>query len=306
MNPLLAPLSSLDHHVFTTKEAASRGLTPFDLVRLVKAGELEHLARGVYAFPGAEGERAEQRHLRLAAGVCRLYPDAVLTHHSAVLALGLPVWGANLSKAHLARNVPAERIAQHWVIRPRPPWLEQVTGSVGSCASVAATTVHHALESGSVAGIVAADFALHEKRLTVPELEAMAAHVAGWPRSHHVTTMLAHMDGRSESPGESRLRVDLSMAGIDVVPQVTVTDAAGKFVAASRPAGPRHQCGDRVRRIGEISRPRIRSTRRREGAGGRASSSRLRRPSVRLVRLGQPWPDRATGTRGDGCFPRQR
>ncbi|KRF25141.1 type IV toxin-antitoxin system AbiEi family antitoxin domain-containing protein [Phycicoccus sp. Soil803] len=231
MNPLLAPLSTLDHQVFTTKEAASRGLTPFDLVRLVKAGELEHLARGVYAFPGAEGERAEQRHLRLAAGVCRLYPDAVLTHHSAVLALGLPVWGANLSKAHLARNVPAERIAQHWVIRPRPPWLEQVKGSVGSCASVAATTVHHALESGSVAGIVAADFALHEKRLTVPELEAMAAHVAGWPRSHHVTTMLAHMDGRSESPGESRLRVDLSMAGIDVVPQVTITDASGKFVA---------------------------------------------------------------------------
>lgn len=231
MNPLLAPLSTLDHHVFTTKEAASRGLSPFDLVRLVKARDLEHLARGVYAFPRADAEGAEERHLRLAAGVCRLYPDAVLTHHSAALALGLPVWGANLSKVHLARSVPAERIAQHWVIRPRPAWLEQVKGSVGSCASVTATIVQHALESGSVAGIVAADFALHEKRMTPPDLEGTAAHVAGWPRSHHVTTMLAHVDGRSESPGESRLRVDLSMAGIDVIPQVTIPDERGRIVA---------------------------------------------------------------------------
>jgi very-short-patch-repair endonuclease len=230
MNPLLAPLSTLDHQVFTTREARARGLSPFDLVRLVKAGELEHLARGVYAFPPAEGEQPAQRHLRLAAGVCRVYPDAVLTHHSAALALGLPVWGATL-KVLLARTVPAERIAQHWVIRPRPDWLNPVEGSVGACASVAATAVQHALESGSVAGIVAADFALHEGRVTVSELETMAGHVAGWPRSHHVTTMLAHLDGRSESPGESRLRVDLTMAGIDVVPQVTVPDESGKIVA---------------------------------------------------------------------------
>jgi very-short-patch-repair endonuclease len=231
MNPLLAPLSRLDHQVFTTQEALHRGLTPFDLVRLVRAGDIEHLARGIYAFPPAHGEQAEERHLRLAAGVCRVYPDALLTHHSAALALGLRVWGVNLSKVFIARSVRVERIAQHWVIRPRAPWLDTVKGSVGPCASVAATVVQHCLESGSVSGIVTADFALHEGRLTVAELEALAGRVAGWPRSHHVSTMLAHLDGRSESPGESRLRVDLSMAGIVVTPQVTIRDEAGKFVA---------------------------------------------------------------------------
>ena len=231
MNPILAPLSTLDHKVFTTSEARRCGLSPFDLVRLTKAREIDHLARGVYGFPAPEGERAEQRHLRLAAGVCRLYPDAVLTHHSAALALGLPVWGANLARVLLARSVPAERLAQHWVIRPIPGWLGAVKGSAGPCATVAAATVQHALESGSVAGIVTADFALHEGRMTVPELQAAASKVSGWPRSHHVTTMLAHLDERSESPGESRLRVHLTMAGIDVTPQVTIRDESGKFVA---------------------------------------------------------------------------
>lgn len=231
MNPALQQLSSLDHQIFTTQEARARGLTSFDLVRLVKAGVLEHPARGVYAVPSPTSEHPDRRHLRLAAGVCRTYPDAVLTHHSAALALGLPVWGSDLSKVMVARPVRRERLAQHWVIRPRPGWLGERKGTAGPCADVGPTLVQHALESGSVAGIVAADHALREGLVTPDELRVLSRVVSGWPHSHHVATMLAHMDGRSESPGESRLRVDLAMAGIEVEPQVVVRDEAGGFVA---------------------------------------------------------------------------
>lgn len=231
MNPAIQQLSTLGHGVFTTREARARGLTSFDLVRLVKSGVLDHPARGVYAVPHPGPEHPTRRHLRLAAGVCRLYPDAVLTHHSAALALGLPVWGSDLSTVMLARSVTRERIAQHWMIRPRPEWLGRVPGSVGPSAAVAPTVVQHALESGAVPGIVAADFALHERLVSIAELQELSRRVSGWPRSHHVATMLAHMDGRSESPGESRLRVDLAMAGIAVEPQVVIRDEVGTFVA---------------------------------------------------------------------------
>ena len=43
--------------------------------------------------------------------------------------------------------------------------------------------------------------------------------------------MLAHVDGRSESVGESRLRFALAVAGITLEPQVVVTDEVGDFVA---------------------------------------------------------------------------
>jgi very-short-patch-repair endonuclease len=42
---------------------------------------------------------------------------------------------------------------------------------------------------------------------------------------------VALADGRAESPPESRLRVVLALAGRPAVPQYTVRDAAGNFVA---------------------------------------------------------------------------
>jgi very-short-patch-repair endonuclease len=43
--------------------------------------------------------------------------------------------------------------------------------------------------------------------------------------------MLSLVDGRSESVGETRLRVLLRVAGIRVEPQVTIRDIAGESVA---------------------------------------------------------------------------
>ena len=42
---------------------------------------------------------------------------------------------------------------------------------------------------------------------------------------------VALSDGRAESPPESRLRVLLALAGIPAVPQHTVRDGSGQFVA---------------------------------------------------------------------------
>lgn len=231
MNPDVARLIERGGGVFTTAEARVAGLSACDLVRLVKRGDIEHLARGVYAGPAPGPLTSEAKHLRLATGVCRIYPDAILTHQSAVVSLGLPVWNTDLTRVLAARSVANERIARHWIIRPRQPWVNAVAGPAGPRADVSAAVVQHALESGAVQGIVAADQALRQGKCARSDLEDLAEKVAGWPGAHHVRTMLALADGRSESVGESRLRVDLTMGGLDVVPQVVISDENGRVVA---------------------------------------------------------------------------
>lgn len=229
-SPELAVLTSKPHGVFTTAEARAVGYTSFDLVRLVAAGCLDHLARGLYAVP-ATGLSTVDAHRRLAAGVCRAYPDAVLTAHSAAVAHGLPVFDLPLDRVIIARPVPAERLGQHWITRPTTEWLGSADVPVGRAAALPATVVTHAMEHGIVAGVVALDFALHEGMVTIEEVEEVAGQVRGWPRSHRVRSMIALADGLSESVGESRVRVDLAMAGLEVDPQEVIRDESGRIVA---------------------------------------------------------------------------
>ena len=231
MSPELALLAALDPHVFTTADARAVGVTPHQLVQMVRCGELDHPARGLYAVASPEPLDVTAAHRRLAMGVCRLYPDAVLSHHSAVVAHGLPTFDLPLERVLAARPVSVERLAQRWVFRPTPDWLHGVPTPLGTATDVPQTLVLHALEHGAVAGLVALDRALHDGAVEMSQVEAMGALVAGWPRSHRVLTMLAYADGRSESVGESRLRVHLGMAGLDVEPQVVIRDEVGDVVA---------------------------------------------------------------------------
>lgn len=103
MNPELAAAAEAQRGLFTTQQAASAGYGKWGLIALVKAGACDHLARGVYAVRRAgEALTAEAAHLRLARGGLLLYPDAQLAGHSALAAMGIPLWGADLSRAHLA------------------------------------------------------------------------------------------------------------------------------------------------------------------------------------------------------------
>lgn len=245
MNPELAAAAEAQRGLFTTQQAGSAGYGKWGLIALVKAGACDHLARGVYAVRRAgEALTAEAAHLRLARGGLLLYPDAQLAGHSALAAMGIPLWGADLSRAHLVRPVVREVLTQRFVIRPPlrpvpassdetvpPSILDRSDATVDRQVPPAVALVQHCLESGAAAGIVAADAAMHREMVVVEALTEAAGAVHGWPRSSRVRTMLAHVDGRSESVGESRLRFALAVAGVTLEPQVVVTDEAGDFVA---------------------------------------------------------------------------
>jgi very-short-patch-repair endonuclease len=215
--------------VFTTAQALTWGYDAWGLLRATKAGECRHLTRGLYAAcePGAKPLTDAARHGLLSSGALMLYGDARLAGHSALFRHGVPVWGADLSRVHLERPVKHEVQIQAFVIRPMTP-PASTDGTVG----VAMATVQHALEHGAEAGVVSADYALHERRVSEDDLHEAAERVKGWPRSARVRTMVAHVDARSESVGESRLRFAVAMFGITLVPQVPVVDPSnGRFVA---------------------------------------------------------------------------
>jgi hypothetical protein len=229
---MTSPFADLAAHcggLFTTAQALAWGYDAWGLLRATKAGQCRHLTRGLYAAcePGDKPLTGAARHRLMSRGALMLYDDARLAGHSALLHHGVPVWGADLSRVHLERPVRHEVQTQAFVIRPMT-----TMPSTGATVGVAVATVQHALEHGAEAGVVSADYALHERRVREQDLEAAAALVKGWPRSARVRTMVAYMDGRSESVGESRLRFGVAMFGIALVPQVRIVDPwNGRFVA---------------------------------------------------------------------------
>jgi very-short-patch-repair endonuclease len=229
LDPLLTKLAADQHGVFTTAQATGVGISAPMLVKLVRGGALQHPGRGVYVVASMAAEEADRRHLQLCAGALLLYPDAVLSGTSALLAHGIPVWGADLGRPSIRRPVDRSRgMAALWV---RPSAGKPVTTSWGPAQRLPDALVEHALDRGIAPGVVSADAALRSGATTPEELDVATARVLGWPRGSRARAMLAHADGRRESVGESRCGLALSLAGIDVQPQQEIRASDGTFVA---------------------------------------------------------------------------
>lgn len=229
MDSALVDLSDAQSGVVTTRQLKQLGHTRKSIAGLVRDGTLVRLTRGAYAacVPPEGPSRTVEWHRLLGRAAQLLYPDGALAGHSAMVALDLPVWGSTLTRVHLERPIRREVLTRDLVIRP--PFRD--SAAPPGVVPVAQGLVQHCMENGATPGIVAADAALRESVVTQSDLAEAAAVVKGWPRSSRVRTMLALVDGRSESVGESRLRVGLTLLGVLVEPQVVIRDERGRFVA---------------------------------------------------------------------------
>lgn len=226
----LVALAQTQHGMLTTAQAEAVGLDAFALSHVVRRGGLLHPGRGLYAVPSlVDVESPESWHRSLAAGARLLYPDAVLTGVTAVLAHGVAVWGCNLDRPAVMR--PVHRSAgmkSFWVRRMRGPVVDT---DWGPASGIAHALLQNALDNGITPGVVSADDALHRGLTTVDTLTQALTEFTNWPGSHRGHTVVDLACARRESVGESRCGVDLALAGIPVVPQVEVRDAFGNFVA---------------------------------------------------------------------------
>ena len=229
LDAALVATARSQHGMLTTAQAAQAGLSAPVLVKLVQAGVLQHPGRGLYAIAALCESDPQAWHRQLCAGAFLLYPDAVLAGTTALLAHGIPVWGAPLGVPTILRPIKrAGGMTAFWV---RPARGETLSTEWGPASPPASALVQHAVDHGIVTGVVSADAALREGSVTLDQLTEQVDAVATWPRSSRAASMLRLVDGRRESVGESRCGVALALAGIDVTPQVTLRDERGHFVA---------------------------------------------------------------------------
>lgn len=193
------------------------GIADSEIRRDRRSGKLIRLCRGAYLSDDVTLGSPEARHaLLVAAEVGRLAPGAVVSHVSAAVLHGFPVWDVPLGKVQVtrarstgARNGPSVRVHS----APMDASEVVLLGGVRA-TSAARTVVDLARRSSFEAAVVTADAALRAGLVTRESLDCALLRATGWRGVPAARRVIAFADGRSESVGESRSRVAIWHAGL--------------------------------------------------------------------------------------------
>jgi hypothetical protein len=199
--------------------------------RAALRGDVRRLRPG--AFVGVEhweGIGATQRHLlEVRAAVAAARTSVLISHASAAVLLCLPLVGVRLSRVHAtvvgsSGGPPDALVARHATDRPV---AETVVDGI-RVTTAARTVVDLARTSGFLAGVVAGDAALRSGLVTPDQLRDEVRTVGRLRGVRVARDVVAFVDGRSESPGESLSRVRMRELGLALPTlQHVVTDRQG-------------------------------------------------------------------------------
>jgi hypothetical protein len=215
------------------ENATADGWTDDELARELRGGQLVRLRRGAY-LPGAPPSDPATRHrLLVRATLDGLRRPAVVSHQSAAVLHGLPLWGVGLGQVHVTRRPPASseigRFLHTHVARLRDD--EVVLVDDMAVTSPARTALDLARALPLEASVVLLDAALGLRLVRQPELQEQLAEATGMRGSRRAARAVDLADGRSESVGESRSRVRLHRAGLaPSTLQLPLHDAGGAFL----------------------------------------------------------------------------
>jgi hypothetical protein len=215
------------------RDAIATGLSDNELGRLVRAGDLVRLRRGAYVEQVLPPDVAAVHRLLVEATMSSLRRSAVLSHQSAAVVHGLPLWDVPLDRVHITRRPPAwndtSAVLCCHVARLRDDEVVtvddmEVTTPVRTALDLARSLPHEA-------AVVMLDAALHLGLLTHDALRRRLFDIAGVPGSRSAARAVAFADGRSESVGESRSRVILHRWKLaPSALQFEVRSAGGAFI----------------------------------------------------------------------------
>jgi hypothetical protein len=196
--------------------ALAEGWSDDELARHVRGGDLTRLRRGAYVT-GTDALTAGARHRLLAsATVASLRRPAVVSHQSAAVLHGLPLWGVRLDRVHVTRRPPASsevgRSLRTHVARLSDHEVTEVDGLPVTDPVRTALDLVRSLPLEPA--VVLLDAALHRDLVQQPLLADRAEEMTGTPGSRAAARALGMADGRSESVGESRSRVLLHRLGL--------------------------------------------------------------------------------------------
>lgn len=220
----LLALFRQNNWVLTSQQLLAAGLSPKQVTRLTRRGILTSPRRGTF-MPGAvpesaSADRSRAEALRVSAVIAASSMGLIASHRSAAIMHGLDlltVASARVVTVTQPRRgggsrsgYPAVRV--HTAEVPE----EHVTTRFGvPCTTVARTVIDLARNGSFDAGVVVADNALHGRKTTRGDLEAILARCSHWPGVASARRAVEFCDGRSESVLESIARVAMHEHGLE-------------------------------------------------------------------------------------------
>lgn len=216
------------------REAVTRGWADDELGRLTRSGEWSRLRRGAYVDGRLPTEPVLRHRLLVRATLSGLRRDAVVSHQSAAVLHGMPLWGVPLDRVHVTRRPPAwsdtSAVLRSHVARLQDDDVVEIDGV--AVTSPGRTALDLARSLPHEPAVVALDAALHLELVGADALAERLPDIAGTPGSRSAARTVAFADGRAESVGESRSRIALHRWGVPPSTlQFEVRDDSGLLVA---------------------------------------------------------------------------
>lgn len=197
-----------DHGFFTRREADAAGYDDRDVAGMVRARVWTRFRRGFFAFTDEWSALDDVgRHLVRSRAVLRsLGPAVTLSHHSAVVAHGIDVWGVSLDRVHVTRLDGGAGRIERDVVHHEGVCLDGDVTEVGGLRATSA--VRSVLEAGTrttpESALCLLDSGLCKNRFDQEALRRMHTRMASWPGMQRLHAPVRMASGKSQSIGESR------------------------------------------------------------------------------------------------------
>jgi hypothetical protein len=228
MEPLLTIRPDRDG-LFRRGALRDAGYGDAEIDRMRRAGRLIGVRRGTYRLADGDAPSPTESHaLRCRAAALALSDEAVYSHVTAAVLLGLPLWRTPLGRLHVLRDRSGggrRRPGLHVHVAPLP--ADDVVEIDGVRLTSAARTVADLTRTlPAEQALVATDAALHRAVLsertgeydpgaaTIGAVAACLTRFTGRRATAEAARLLAFADGASESPGETRSRYRMRVAGL--------------------------------------------------------------------------------------------
>nr|WP_272952594.1 type IV toxin-antitoxin system AbiEi family antitoxin domain-containing protein [Kribbella amoyensis] len=236
MNPELRRVAARQGGVVSSRQAADAGYSVEQIRERLADGRWVRIRYGQYAervdLSGmAPWDRQIFHHRQLvhAAVNSMKRGTAIVSHHSALILHGVPIWRADLREAQLTRTTGRCGVkagVRHHRGTLDPQHIAEIDGL--AVTSLARATVETAALGSFEAAVVSADAAMRHPRFDHEELRRLLELTEHWAGGPTIRSALAFADPLAESVGESRLRVLMRTEGLPVPTlQAVFEDDAG-------------------------------------------------------------------------------
>ncbi|MEO6019749.1 MAG: type IV toxin-antitoxin system AbiEi family antitoxin domain-containing protein [Knoellia sp.] len=215
--------------LITRTHAAARQLSPNVLRAAVRDGLLHRIRPGLFVTGERwRAARAHERYTLTVRGILLSHPDWIGSHHAALALAGLPLFDVDLGVVDVVAPVKASKVRPGLHIHVATPGqLVRVAEGSPRTVTVAEACVLTAAASGFDAGVVAMDAALARSLSTKAGLRTALELPGARFGVASARAAIEAADPKAESPGETRTRLILIEAGLQVRSQVSIEDSDG-------------------------------------------------------------------------------